>query len=497
MSRPTHVERCRQWIEEQIEVMGTLRTANSRDLTFKNWRQNTVTVLQRIWPEDRERVERFRRITFTPPHTRADGKQIREWFGKGIGESRTYLQGLLEVVDREGVPHTTDEDRPHDAKEMEDEVAFPFIDLNLRDGVGAVEAAAAEEAGPTGELGVTAGYGSADDTTASRDESSPAPPSLQQTARPAATSDRHDSSQAPPALGEAPEMPAAPQGRSSHSVVAIPRVPGAASSNPAPEAAEAPVEASEPVKASQGRATEPPSLEVEAPRAAEAAKPAQQPEQGSQRQQQRGKGKQKARKTAMLPRPKLRDMLGFDQFEQRTQSAQPDPAPEKPAPAPVAEEKPVAKAEPVAEVKPVAKPEPVAITPPPAPAKPQHVEPYPELEEHEVDEATLERARMDFMQNSPVFGVVGKPVQRKTDSTEYLDPDAVAVASLVVDLGKFGVPENMKSSIAARLIEVARHLEDGTLDWALLRGVVTDAMQYPELAKRLVPVLLPWLERAA
>ena len=101
------------------------------------------------------------------------------------------------------------------------------------------------------------------------------------------------------------------------------------------------------------------------------------------------------------------------------------------------------------------------------------------------------------MQNSPVFGVVGKPVQRRTDTTEFLDPDAVAVATLAADLGRFGVPDGMKASLAARLVDVARRLEGGDLDWPLLRGAVTDAMQYPELARRLLPILLPWLERAA
>ena len=34
-------------------------------------------------------------------------------------------------------------------------------------------------------------------------------------------------------------------------------------------------------------------------------------------------------------------------------------------------------------------------------------------------------------------------------------------------------------------------------DWATLRGTVNFAMEFPELAKRLMPVLLPWFDRAA
>jgi hypothetical protein len=112
-------------------------------------------------------------------------------------------------------------------------------------------------------------------------------------------------------------------------------------------------------------------------------------------------------------------------------------------------------------------------------------------------EADRARATVDFLLNSPVFGAVGRPVQRRTDTTEFLDPDAVALATYAVDLGRLGVPEAMRVSLAARLIDVARHIENGELDWALLRASVTDAMQYPELARRLLPVLLPWLERAA
>ncbi len=93
--------------------------------------------------------------------------------------------------------------------------------------------------------------------------------------------------------------------------------------------------------------------------------------------------------------------------------------------------------------------------------------------------------------------MVGRPVQRRTDTTEFLDPDAVAIATFAVDLARLDVPEAMRVSLAARLIEVARHVETGELDWALLRALVTDAMQYPQLARRLLPVLLPWLERAA
>jgi hypothetical protein len=578
MSRPTHVQRCRLWIEEQLEAMGTLRTSNSRDLSFKSWRQNTVTVLQRIWPEDRERVERFRRISFTPPQSRADGKLLREWFGKGIGESRAYLQGLLDLIDREGVPHAAEDERPREATDLEDEVGFPMLELKETGEVQRLDPPPSAGIVPVGDLGVTVGYGTPDEAEEPpRDTPVPAPPALTQVIRLHPAMERRESEGLPPALGEAPAPPGATNTREDRPTVEIPRAPGLpplpkpevpvaeepvaeepVAETPAvetPPAAEPVAKAEVPVaklvaetpvkklvaeapaaKAAQpvARAAEPPAPPVAAakpvpPAAAvpPAAKPAQgHVETGGPRASARGRnGKNKPKK--MVPKPKLRDMLGLDEFESRAhdvEAALSHLVPAEPVPVakaePVTEPAPVAKAEPVAEPAPVAKAEPVAEPAPVAKAEPV-TEPVPVAkpalvakaapvakaepvaaapagdENDEIDEETLERARMDFMQNSPVFGVIGKPVQRRSDTTEFLDPDAVAVASFVADLGRLGVPEGMKTSMGARLFDVARNLEDGTLDWALLRGSVTDAMQYPELAKRLLPVLLPWLERAA
>ena len=98
---------------------------------------------------------------------------------------------------------------------------------------------------------------------------------------------------------------------------------------------------------------------------------------------------------------------------------------------------------------------------------------------------------------SPVLGATGKPVQRTSDATGFTSPDAVAVASLAADVGKLGVQEGRRAGARAVLRDLAARLDDGSLDWALLRDAMTFAMEYPELARRLVPILLPWLERAA
>ena len=96
-----------------------------------------------------------------------------------------------------------------------------------------------------------------------------------------------------------------------------------------------------------------------------------------------------------------------------------------------------------------------------------------------------------------MLGLVGKPVQRQKDECDFLEPDAVALVSLAADVSRLGVPEGRRAAARALLLDLARHVEAGDADWATLRDTVNFAMEFPELAKRLMPVLLPWFERAA
>src|SRR5512143_1602201 len=103
MTDNTSAQRAREWLERQLEELGQLRNASRRDPGFKAWRQNTLTVLQRIWPEDGPRIERFRRIPFSPPMTRPTERQSREYFGRGWGEAGQFLRSLLSEVALKGV----------------------------------------------------------------------------------------------------------------------------------------------------------------------------------------------------------------------------------------------------------------------------------------------------------------------------------------------------------------------------------------------------------
>jgi len=98
---------------------------------------------------------------------------------------------------------------------------------------------------------------------------------------------------------------------------------------------------------------------------------------------------------------------------------------------------------------------------------------------------------------NPVVSLVRWTGLPMAPSTGFANPDAIAVASLAADVGKFGVQEGRRAGARAVLRDLAARLDDGTLDWALLRDGINFAMEYPELARRLVPILLPWLDRAA
>src|SRR5262249_37032701 len=94
MSGMIPVEIARQQLGELISILGELRNAGPRDQRFKQWRQITVTLLQRIWSDDPSRADRFRRIPFRAPTARADRKMTQEYFARGCKEASSYLVEL-------------------------------------------------------------------------------------------------------------------------------------------------------------------------------------------------------------------------------------------------------------------------------------------------------------------------------------------------------------------------------------------------------------------
>jgi hypothetical protein len=104
MTDPDAALRAREWLERQLADLGQLRNATRRDHNFKTWRQQTLTVIQRVWPGEARRVDRFRRIPFSPPTAHATDAQVREYYERGWGEAGVLLREFLAEINLLGLP---------------------------------------------------------------------------------------------------------------------------------------------------------------------------------------------------------------------------------------------------------------------------------------------------------------------------------------------------------------------------------------------------------
>jgi hypothetical protein len=104
MTDPDAAPRAREWLERQLADLGQLRNAARRDHNFKTWRQQTLTVIQRVWPGETRRVERFRRIPFSPPTPHATEAQVRDCYERGWGEAGVLLREFLAEINLLGLP---------------------------------------------------------------------------------------------------------------------------------------------------------------------------------------------------------------------------------------------------------------------------------------------------------------------------------------------------------------------------------------------------------
>ena len=104
MTDPDAAQRAREWLERQLAELGQLRNATRRDHDFKTWRQQTLTVIQRVWPGETRRVDRFRRIPFSSPAAHATASQVREGYERGWGEAGVLLREFLAEINLLGLP---------------------------------------------------------------------------------------------------------------------------------------------------------------------------------------------------------------------------------------------------------------------------------------------------------------------------------------------------------------------------------------------------------
>ena len=648
MSLSPSAQRAVEWLDQQVTDLAGIRNATPRDPSFKNWRQSCLTTLQRVWPGDQERSERFRRIPFSPVDPRSDARTIREWYSRGCQEAARVLNSFIEDVRQNGVPEQPSEILTTPVG-SDFEGDFPTVDLPAGD----LSHAASE---PVVESNMLSEF--VDDLPQVSAANAPAPPSLPSEIpaihNPVAEVHAHDSRQSRKGMGARlkdllgfaqlsakalagfpretppaglpsldapvsttrPSMDVVPLGgavqdetgrllKTRLSRLGAPAarenatpVPKAEDSPPAappalsvsvppnqPPPAGAPTSGSgswplpKPHDRDQTGAVPPPAAAPPAPATPTASVPPARPALEA------GMSVVMSRPTtlrAAIEKVSIESLLS-DQF--RTPAPEPSPpaaappvavppaavppptvppavqegstqaledmvnamltastgalqaAPSEPAATtPVAPTNVAPPAQQPAAVEP-ARPETYAaagdLTSPSTPVEPAEIEPIdaeldsppatpaasparfmqlpprqrsqrdPQSDAEsdsavgKVDPDAFARATEDFMRSSPVLGATGRKVKGPEEDTGFGDPDAIAVASMVHELGRLDVPAGRQAEVRARLLDLARRIEKGELEWTSLRKAVWFAMEYPEIARRLMPVLLPWIDRAA
>ena len=522
-----------EWLRQQIEELGALRNASVRDPQFKAWRQNTLTFIQRIWPGDTSKSERFRRIPFSPASTRVDARQVREQFERGCGEALEYINSLLNALGEERVAPGTTRAVPLATEPMEGD--FPVVDLGAE--------------------------ASAEAADASRE---PAPPMLPEGL-----------------MGESAELdlPGSADAASAPRSTGPSRLPASAIRSVAPEGlpedfnGATPLDGPQAVPGTPARPADESRISVRGtpPTAPKEARPNplkdildrhREPEAGPARASKSGR----ARKGG---KSRLKDMLGLSSLETAgSASAPPSVPPSAPAEMP---------AEGTAPMPPSRTSEPVAKLAPPAtrpmeswtmpefmtpeesvlpltaedvepshpaamdsmPVEVWHDAPEPSESWHDVPSAfasasvetssagpaepadadagehaeaepsddAQDRARVteEFFKNSLVLSSKPRAVKRRDQShagskaqpLPERESSASRILAIAAEVDALGVPEGHRARARAALLDLARQLDEPEVSWDALRDGVQFVMEFPAVARRALPLLLPFLDLAA
>jgi hypothetical protein len=140
-------------------------------------------------------------------------------------------------------------------------------------------------------------------------------------------------------------------------------------------------------------------------------------------------------------------------------------------------------------------------TPEPPRAAPNDA-PQPASHEHAAPrraaEGPADPVADEFMRTSAVMRAQARPVRRepRPQPTPIVSAAGAAILALAGDVGRLGVPEGQRAGARAALIDLAGQLDSSTLTWASLRAAVAFLMAHPEMARQLMPLLVPYLDKA-
>jgi hypothetical protein len=122
-----------------------------------------------------------------------------------------------------------------------------------------------------------------------------------------------------------------------------------------------------------------------------------------------------------------------------------------------------------------------------------------QAEPDEESEETEESDAEDLLGSSPVFNVSPRPVHRRGHETDgrYHTATSIAMAAIATEVEAMGVPPTDCPEARAALLELADHFERRDLTWDTVRDAVRLLVEYPVVARRVLPLLVPHLDEAA
>ena len=478
-------------LREVIAILRELGNAGPRDQSFKQWRQVTMTLLQRIWPDNQGNAARFRRIPFSPPSSRADVKTVRECYERGVCEAIAYLEGLVEELENGTSRLNRKLVRPAEAPRAEtlpasppepERVAEPgrfamperFVEpeLEILPPGAPLEPPPPRPAPPAPDSFLTP-------FPATRPTPESAAPERAADVAPAAPP---QAAATPPAREKSTLEKVA--GRSKQR---LKDMLGFGDENPSPSAAPA-------VRPPASRAAPPAPLAPPPPPVAAAPTPA-------------------------APAP----VAPIERFEPPAPPVAREPAaPVQVRPAPV--EPPAPPVEPAAESAPWSAPvipfpmHKVVVGRPSAPPPPEPFEDDAPEEAFDLDfdladddgpnveappttlREMLDRPESPRAAETPKPAETPRPVQtpRAAEAPRAAAPNAAReVLAMASEVDRLGVPRGRRAIVRAALIDLGHQLESPPVHWAAMRQAMAFMLDYPQIARRVIPMLLPYLDEAA
>src|SRR5262249_34984951 len=116
----------------------------------------------------------------------------------------------------------------------------------------------------------------------------------------------------------------------------------------------------------------------------------------------------------------------------------------------------------------------------------------------------LERVAEDLLRASSALGSLPRRATPEPAAPEprsmprdVRSPIPMAIAGLALEVEALGVPEGHRARARAVLLDLSRRLEAPTLSWESLREAMSFVMEFPALGRRMIPLLLPYFDRAA